>query len=125
MAKNKKRAIDEEEVKRDPRFLELRGVILVLLAILGIGKYGFIGKLVSAFAIFLVGVGYNILLIFLGVLGIYYIIKREKPKFASSKFVGLYLVVIGIIIFTNLNYVELNSGQTQWIFQATLNDLMI
>ncbi len=48
---------------------ELYGVLLLLAGIIGIGKYGPVGNLISAFAIFLVGVFYNILLILLLILG--------------------------------------------------------
>ena len=43
---------------------ELYGVIFLLAGIIGIGKYGPVGNLISSFAVFLVGVFYNILLVF-------------------------------------------------------------
>ena len=39
---------------------ELYGVIFLLAGIIGIGKYGPVGNLISSFAVFLVGVFYNI-----------------------------------------------------------------
>ena len=63
---------------------ELYGVLLVLAAILGIGKYGPIGKLIASFGIFLVGSGYGIFLVVLFIIGIYLIIKREFPDFFTT-----------------------------------------
>ena len=47
---------------------ELYGVIFLLAGIIGIGKYGPVGNLISSFAVFLVGVFYNILLVLLIIL---------------------------------------------------------
>ena len=67
---------------------ELYGVIFLLAGIIGIGKYGPVGNLISSFAVFLVGVFYNILLVLLIILGGYLIIKREWPNFFTTKMLG-------------------------------------
>lgn len=61
MAKKKKR---KEEPKKEFKYTaELIGVILMLSAILGIGKYGPVGEIISSFCIFLVGTYYGVLLV--------------------------------------------------------------
>ena len=49
---------------------ELYGVFFILIAILGIGKYGPVGRLLASFALFLVGSLYMVLLVVLFILGL-------------------------------------------------------
>ena len=60
MAKKKTK---KENKKSFAYSTELYGVLLLLAGIIGIGRYGPVGSLIASFAIFLVGVGYNILLV--------------------------------------------------------------
>ena len=126
MAKKKKRK--DEKKQKFKYSVELQGIILILLAILGIGTgfpLGLVGKLSRAFAVFLVGAWDIVWLIVCLLLGGYFLIKREHPKFTSTKFIGFYIISIGILVYSHINYVELNSGNALEIFKATINDLMI
>lgn len=124
MAKRKKR---KENKKLFPYTNELYGVCFCLLAVLGIGlgsPLGIVGKLVKSFSIFLLGTWNIIFLISLFILGFYMIIKREKPSFFSSKLIGLYIILIGILVYSHLNYISLNNGDIAKVFEATINDLL-
>lgn len=126
MAKKKKRKDDKK--KKFKYSNELYGIVLILLSILGIGAgspLGLVGKLSRAFAVFLVGSWDLVLLILALILGGYLLIKREWPRLTSSRFIGFYIVVIGILVYSHINYVELNNGDIVSIFKATINDLMI
>lgn len=125
MAKKKKRK--ESTSKKFPYMNELYGICLILLAILGIGMnkpLGLVGKLSRAFAVFLVGSWDLVFLVACFILGGYLLIKRGWPKFLSSRMVGIYILVIGILVFSHLSYVKLNEGQSITIFKETLNNLM-
>jgi S-DNA-T family DNA segregation ATPase FtsK/SpoIIIE len=122
MAKRKKR---RDEKKDFPYIKELYGVVFVLLSILGLCRYGLIGKLSAAFAIFLVGNWYIVLLILSFILGIYLFFKREWPKFMFSRFIGIYLLFIGILVLTHMNYVTQNNGEIYLILKESINDLML
>ena len=52
MAKKKKKKVTKKGFSYSA---ELYGIILVLIAILGIGKYGPVGSLFASFGLFLVG----------------------------------------------------------------------
>ena len=92
MAKKKSRNTNK---KTTPTYLiELYGIVLVLIAILGIGKYGPVGRFIAGLALFLVGNLYFFLLISILILGIYIIINRENAKLFSSKMIGIYLIII-------------------------------
>ena len=124
MAKRKKR---KENKKLFPYTNELYGVCFILLAVLGIGigsPLGIVGKLVKSFSVFLLGTWNIIFLIALFILGFYMIIKREKPSFFSSKLIGLYIILIGILVYSHLNYISLNNGDIGKVIEATINDLL-
>ena len=122
MAKKKSRKTKKNE---KPTYLvELYGVILILIAILGIGKYGVVGRVVASFALFLVGNLYFFLLIVLLITGIFIIINRKGVNMLSSKMIGIYLFVIGIVVLMHQNYV-LDNINTSKIFTETIDYLML
>ena len=96
MAKKKKR----KESKKDTGYLiELKGMLLILISIIGICKFGIVGNFIESFSGFFVGVAYNILLVVLFVVGIYMIIKRSYPDFFESKLIGLYAIIVSLLVF--------------------------
>ena len=54
---------------------ELNGLLVILIAIIGLGDYGYIGRLINNGDIFLVGSFYKYLLILLLIMGFYMVIK--------------------------------------------------
>ena len=78
MAKKKERKTKKD--KKPTYLIELYGIILILIAILGIGKYGPAGRIIASFALFLVGNLYFFLLLVLLVVGVYIIINRKSIK---------------------------------------------
>lgn len=121
MAKRKKR----KEPKKDINYLiELKGMLLILIAIIGICKFGPVGIFIGSFAGFFVGVAYNILLAALFIVGIYMIIKRDYPIFFSSKLVGLYSIIVSLLIFCHLSYIKQLDIENMAIFSETLDNLM-
>jgi len=123
MAKKKKRKDDKK--KTFEYSAELYGVIFILCAILGIGKYGPVGKLIASFGLFLVGTGYGVFLIVLLIVGVYLIIKRSWPNFFTTKLLGLYLSVLGLLVLMHRDYVIENEANTLVIFKETIDELMI
>ena len=108
MAKKKKRSGGKD--KQTGYITELYGIVLVLISILGIGKYGPVGRVISSFGLFLVGSLYFFLLLFILGIGIYIIVKRQIPNLFSSKLLGIYLIVIGVLVFLHQNYANLPSN---------------
>jgi DNA segregation ATPase FtsK/SpoIIIE, S-DNA-T family len=122
MSKNKKRS--EEKPKQFVFAKELNGLLLMLIAIIGLGPYGPVGELISNFAMFLVGAYYIFLLVIVLLIGIYIVLKREYPNFFTVRLVGLYLFVIGLLALAHLNYVKLNDIKVVDIFKETISDFM-
>ena len=123
MAKRKRRKQKQETVLSTHKY-EIIGIILVLLSILGIGKYGMVGKLMSSFSVFLIGVGYIFLLLFTLILGAYMIVKQDKPNFLDSKMIGIYIFTIGILVFCHMEYI-VNFETGKEILSHTVDDLMV
>ena len=122
MAKKKKRKNDG---KKKPSYqVELVGLLLIIISILGFGRFGPVGEAISAFGAFLVGVWYNVLLFVVMLIGIYMMIKREAPDFLTSKFIGLYVFTIGILIFSHIGYIEKNELALNQIFNETIDNFM-
>jgi len=122
MAKKKKRKDEQKEKKKYS--IELTGLLLILIAVIGFGRFGIVGKAISNFSSFLVGTWYNVLLGIIAVLGMIMMIKREKIKFFTSKTVGLYLICIGVLTFSHSSYIEQNKLQLMDILRETINNFM-
>ena len=104
---------------------EIGGVIVILLGIIGILGTGIVGNIVRSFAIFLVGTIYMMLLILLVVLGIILILKKDMPNMFSSRFIGIYTIVISLLIVLHIKYIEVNSAEGIKIITETFNNLML
>ena len=125
MAKKKKRK--EEKTKKFAYTNELYGVCFILLAILGIGlnsPLGIVGKLVKSFSVFLFGTWNIVFMIGIFLIGLYMIINRQKPKFFNSHLIGIYIILIGILVYSHLNYVSINDGDIATTFKETISDLI-
>ncbi len=122
MAKRKKK---KETKKSFSHSSELYGVILVLAGILGIGRYGPVGSMIASFGIFLVGGLYNILLVLLIVLGIYLIINRSWPNLFTTKMLGFYLLIIGVLVLMHENYLLSNDSNAIKVFSETIDQLVL
>ena len=120
MAKRKRRKQKKETIEIS---IELYAVCLVILTIIGIGKLGPAGRLISSFGLFLTGSLYMVFLFVLFLTGIYAFIKREWPDFFSTKMFGIYLLVIGVLTLMHWNFVTLNNENTSLIFQSTIEQL--
>ena len=107
MAKKKKR----KEVKKSKDYVvELKGILLLLICIIGCCPFGVVADIIKGFASFLVGVWWAELLILVGICGIYMIVKRKKPDFFTPKLVGLYIIIVAVCILSHVGYIKnLNS----------------
>lgn len=122
MAKRKKKK--KVEKKEFSYGAEVRGIILLLIAVLGIGKYGPVGRLFSSFGLFLVGSLYMVLLLSLLVVGAYYLLKRKAPDFFSTKLIGIYIFAIGLLTLMHKEFIVQNDSNVAVVFQETMNQLV-
>ena len=120
MAKRKKKKVVKNKFKYKT---ELYGIILILCGILGLGKFGPVGRAIASFGLFLVGSIYMVLLIALLVVGGILLIKREWPDFFSSKLLGIYLFVLGLLVVMHNEFIAANQLNLMIAFQDTMSEL--
>ena len=123
MAKKKSR----KQKKEQPSYsIELKGIVLILIMIIGCCPFGVTADIIKGFAGFIAGGWYILPLVATGAAGIYMMVKREKPDFLTSRLVGLYILVLGILILSHTEYIkQLGSDVSAWeIITTTIDNLM-
>jgi len=120
MAKKKKSA--DESNKSIGYSVELTGLFLILVGLIGFG-FGPVGSLIKKFAMFLMGEWWPAILIFVLIVGFYMLIKRKLPNFFSARYIGFYLLIVVILVLSHLTFIQ-TSSKPQDIFSATMNNYM-
>lgn len=106
MAKKKSKKKTETSGFKYP--IEVKGIVLIVISIIGfLGfKANVLGTVIKGFAMFLMGSFDFILLTMLLIFGGYMLAKREKPKYFSSRMIGIYIFLIGLLSLAHLNYIK-------------------
>ena len=120
MAKRKKKKVVKNKFKYT---VELYGIIFMLCSILGLGKFGPVGEVIASFGLFLVGSIYMLLLVVLFILGCYLLIKREWPDFFTSRLLGIYLFILGLLVIMHGDFIAENQNNLMIAFQDTMDQL--
>lgn len=121
MAKKKKSK--NSTTSKNKISIEFVGLILILIGVIGIGVFGPVGNIIKQFAIFLVGTYSNLLILLLILLGLYFIIKRDKPKFYSARFIGIYILTFSILGLSHMKFVEKGLKFKEFL-ELTIDKLM-
>lgn len=105
MAKKKQKRDNKSSGFKYP--IELKGILFIVVAIIGILGFNanILGTIFKGFAMFLMGSFDFIVLAFLLITGCYMIVKREKPKYFSTRLIGLYVFLVGLLALAHLNYI--------------------
>lgn len=123
MAKRKRK---RETKKSFEHWTEMIGLSLMIISILSIvpTPLGIIGQIGASFAMFLIGTGYQILLFGCLILGFYLVWKREWPDFFTTRFIGLYLLAIGLMVLMHVDFIKANSNDVFKVFEETVDNLL-
>lgn len=122
MAKRKRRKTKESNFQYST---ELKGLFLVLVGLIGFGSFGIVGKFVKNFAIFMFGNWWALLLVIFVLLGAYMVAKRKMPDLLTSRLIGIYMIVIALLLFSHLNYLETESAKGMDIVKNTVDNIMV
>ena len=124
---------ERKEVKKDSNaWIEVKGILLILITVIGLCKFKPLSNIINGFAGFLVGVWWGVLLLLVGIIGGYMIVKRSKPDLLTSHFIGLYVIIIGLLALSHVGYIDKNitksleEGQSlsySVVFEETFNNL--
>ena len=106
MAKNKQKKKNDDSGFKYP--IEIKGIIYIVVAIIGFLGYkaNVLGKIIKGFSMFLMGSFDFIVLSILLVSGGYMLAKREKPKYFTSRMIGFYVFLLGLLPLAHLNYID-------------------
>lgn len=109
MAKKKQKKKENNSGFKYP--IEIKGIIFIVIAIIGfLGfKANILGTIIKGFAMFLMGSFDFIVLLIMLISGFYMLVKRENPKYFSSRMIGIYIFLIGLLSLAHLNYLDVNS----------------
>ena len=121
MAKKKKTSAEAKK-NNFSYSVELTGLVLMLIGVLGFG-FGFIGTLIKKFAMFLLGEWWPIILLLILLLGTLMLFKRKLPNVVSPRAIGLYLIIIVVLIMSHLTFVKMVDNPKD-IFSKTIENYM-
>ena len=109
MAKKKQKRREESSGFKYP--IEIKGIIFIVISIIGfLGfKANILGTIIKGFSMFLMGSFDFVVLSFMLIDGFYMLIKRENPKYFSSRMIGIYIFLIGLLSLAHLNYLDIDS----------------
>ncbi len=129
MAKKKKRKTNKPEAKENSFTTDLKGIGLILIMIIGCLPFGKVADIIRGFAAFLVGDWWAVLLLLVGICGVYMIVTRKKPKLLTTKLIGLYIIALAVLTLSHLNFIENPdtfkfSTDTLKVMESTFNNVM-
>lgn len=108
---------------------DLKGIGLILVTIIGCLPFGKVAEIIRGFAAFLVGDWWAVLLILVGVCGVYMIATRKKPTLLTTKLIGLYLIILTVLVLSHLNFLRdyenfKFSTDTMKVLEGTVSNVM-
>ena len=68
---------------------------------------------------------YVVLLVLSLILGIYLIAKRKGPNYFSARLIGLYTILIAILLYSHLGYIENTKLEGVNILRTTIDNIMV
>ena len=121
MAKKKKRKIEKETEIKNSYTIEILGVLLIFVIVIGIWEKGAIGEIISKFAKYLAGSWSVVFLVLLSFIGLYMIVHRHKPKLMGMRIFGLYIALLGALMFAHSKMVIVNAESMSETIKETIN----
>ena len=98
-------------------------LLLILLAVTGLGSFGVVGSLIKKFAIFMFGSWPILFLALILILGVSMIAKRGKVNYLSGRLIGVYCLIIALLLFSHINYISENSLRGKEILTTTMQNI--
>lgn len=121
MSKKKKRKIEKETEIKNSYTIEILGVLLIFVIVIGIWEKGAIGEIISKFAKYLAGSWSVVFLVLLSFIGLYMIVHRHKPKLMGMRIFGLYIALLGSLMFAHSKMVIVNAESMSETIKETIN----
>ncbi|ECH3768262.1 DNA translocase FtsK [Listeria monocytogenes] len=116
----RKKSSTRSKKKQSASFrLEITGVILIAIGVIGLLQLGFVGRGFFALAEMFVGLLSYVLLAGSVILGGYMVIRRKMPHLFSKRLVGIYLIVLGFLTYIHMYFIIHNLGANASVVSST------
>lgn len=116
----RKKSSTRSKKKQSASFrLEITGVILIAIGVIGLLQLGFVGRGFFALAEMFVGLLSYVLLAGSVILGGYMVIRRKMPHLFSKRLVGIYLIVLGFLTYIHMYFIIHNLGANASVVFST------
>lgn len=116
----RKKSSTRSKKKQSASFrLEITGVILIAIGVIGLLQLGFVGRGFFALAEMFVGLLSYVLLAGSVILGGYMVIRRKMPHLFSKRLVGIYLIVLGFLTYIHMYFIIHNLGVNASVVSST------
>lgn len=99
--------------------IEITGIVLIAIGLIGILQLGFIGRGFFALAEMFVGLLSYVLLAGIVILGGYMVIRRKMPRLFSKRLVGIYLIVLGFLTYIHMYFIIHHLGANAPVVSST------
>ncbi|NVS43942.1 DNA translocase FtsK [Listeria monocytogenes] len=116
----RKKSSTRSKKKQSASFrLEITGVILIAIGVIGLLQLGFVGRGFFALTEMFVGLLSYVLLAGSVILGGYMVIRRKMPHLFSKRLVGIYLIVLGFLTYIHMYFIIHNLGANASVVSST------
>ncbi|MBF2566112.1 DNA translocase FtsK [Listeria welshimeri] len=116
----RKKTSTRSKKKKSASFrIEITGIVLIAIGLIGILQLGFIGRGFFALAEMFVGLLSYVLLAGIVILGVYMVIRRKMPRLFSKRLVGIYLIVLGFLTYIHMYFIIHHLGANAPVVSST------
>lgn len=116
----RKKTSTRSKKKKSASFrIEITGIVLIAIGLIGILQLGFIGRGFFALAEMFVGLLNYVLLAGIVILGGYMVIRRKMPRLFSKRLVGIYLIVLGFLTYIHMYFIIHHLGANAPVVSST------
>ncbi|MBC2215174.1 DNA translocase FtsK [Listeria welshimeri] len=116
----RKKTSTRSKKKKSASFrIEITGIVLIAIGLIGILQLGFIGRGFFALAEMFVGLLSYVLLAGIVILGGYMVIRRKMPRLFSKRLVGIYLIVLGFLTYIHMSFIIHHLGANAPVVSST------
>ncbi len=116
-----KKKVQNDSDKNDGiLFKEIEGLIFILIAVLGYGEFGIVGRMIRNFGVFLCGSLYILFLVASLLIGCILIVKRKSPKYISVRLIGIYVLILVVLVYAHAMYIKDNDLKGLDIIRVTM-----
>lgn len=119
---SKKRKYKKREYKKEHN-IQLAGIIMSLLSIIGLGRLGIVGKFIMSIGVFFMGQLWFVGLILMCLIGIYMTFVNKKYGL-TIRTIGLSMIIFSFLILVHNNFIEELGVDVSQTFKMVFDQMM-